>query len=55
MFDDIIAVMKANKKSSPIVTELFLRGARKLNSFYITILFKTIRTPTNNIESFAGY
>ena len=30
MFDDIIADLKSNKKLSPIVTELFLRG-KKLN------------------------
>ena len=30
MFDDMIADMGSNKKLSPIVTELFLRG-RKLN------------------------
>ena len=41
VFDDMIAGMKANKKLSPIVTELFSRGARKLNSFYITILFQS--------------
>ena len=29
-FDDIIADMLINKKSNPIVTELFIRG-RKLN------------------------
>ena len=30
VFDDMIADMESNKKSSPIVTEVFLRG-RKLN------------------------
>ena len=43
VFDDMIADMDSNKKSSPIVTELFLRG-RKLNIslvFYITILFQS--------------
>ena len=30
MFDDIIAEMESNKKLSPIVSELFLKG-RKLN------------------------
>ena len=34
-FDDMIATMEANKKLSPIVTELFL-GGRKLN---ISIVF----------------
>ena len=35
MFDDMMADMKSNKKLSPIVTELFLRG-RKLN---ISLIF----------------
>ena len=35
VFDDMVADMKSNKKLSPIVTELFLRG-RKLN---ISLLF----------------
>ena len=30
MFDDLIVDMKYDKKLSPIITELFLRG-RKLN------------------------
>ena len=30
VFDDMAAGMESNKKSSPLVTELFLRG-RKLN------------------------
>ena len=34
MFDDMIADMEANKKLSPIVTELFLRG-RKLNMLHV--------------------
>ena len=29
VFDDIIADMKANKKLSPIITELFLRGGKR--------------------------
>ena len=38
--DDVIADMKSNKKLSPIVTELFLRGRKlKFRLFYITILF----------------
>ena len=40
-FDDMIADMEANKKLSPIVTELFLREG-KLNisiAFYMAILF----------------
>ena len=48
LFDDMIADMETNKKLSPIVTELFLRG-RKLNislvfisQFYLKVL-QTIR------------
>ena len=43
VFDDMIAYMDSNKKLSPIVTELLLRG-RKLNIslvFYVTILFQS--------------
>ena len=43
VFDDMVADMESNKKLSPIVTELFLRG-RKLNisrGFFITILFQS--------------
>ena len=36
-FDDMIADMLTNKKSNPIVTELFIRG-RKLN---ISLVFYT--------------
>ena len=52
-FDDVIADMEANKKLSPIVTELFLRG-RKLN---ISLVFtqqsyfevsKTVRLNTTH-------
>ena len=48
VFDNIIADMESNKKLSPIVTELFLRG-RKLNvslvfiSQYYFKVFRTIR------------
>ena len=34
MFDDMIADMESNKKLSPIVNELFLRG-RKLNALLV--------------------
>ena len=41
VFDDMIADMINNKKINPIVTELFIRGKKKLvfNCFYYTILF----------------
>ena len=45
MFDDLIADIEANKKLSPVVTELFLRGS-KLNIsliFYFTILFQSAK------------
>ena len=39
VFDDVIADMLCNKKSNPIVNELFIRG-RKINiCFYYKILF----------------
>ena len=42
VFDDMIADMESNKKLSPIITELFLRG-RKLNIslVFISILFQS--------------
>ena len=42
MFDDMIAVMEAKKRLSPIVTELFLRGKKTqhFTRFYITILLQ---------------
>ena len=46
VFDDMIADIKANKKLSPIVTELFLRG-RKLNislAFISQTYFKMSKT-----------
>ena len=46
VFDDIIADMESNKKLSPIVTELFLRG-RKLNislAFISQSYFKVPKT-----------
>ena len=46
MFDGMIADMESNKKSNPIVTELFLRG-RKLNISFIFILqsyFKVLKS-----------
>ena len=44
MFDDIIANMESNKKLSPIVTELFLRG-RKLNISLVFILQSYFKVP----------
>ena len=44
MFDYIIADMKYNKKLSPIVTELFLRG-RKLNISLVFILQSYFEVP----------
>ena len=46
MFDDMIAAMESNKKSSPIVTELFL-GGRKFNIslvFISQLYFKVPKT-----------
>ena len=36
VFDDMIADMLSNKKPSPKVTKLFIRG-RKLNIFFVFI------------------
>ena len=50
VFDDIIADMETNKKVSPILTELFLRG-RKLQISHVFILqsyFKLAKMITLN-------
>ena len=44
VFDDMIADMEANKKLSPIVTELFLRG-RKLNVSLVYISQSYFKVP----------
>ena len=44
MFDDMIADMESNKKLSPIVTELFLRG-RKLNISLVFISQSYFKVP----------
>ena len=59
VFDDMIVDMKANKKLSPIVTELFLRG-RKVNISIVFIsqsYFKMSKNATHDfiIELFMGY
>ena len=50
VFDDVIADMQSNKKLSPVVTELFLKG-RKLNISLVFIsqsYFKVPKTITLN-------
>ena len=44
VFDDMIADMESNKKLSPIVTELFLRG-RKLNISLVFISQSYFKVP----------
>ena len=44
VFDDMIADMKSNKKLSPIVTKLFLRG-RKLNISLVFISQSHFKLP----------
>ena len=44
MFDDIIADLKSNKKLSPIVTEMFLRG-KKFNISLVFISQSYFREP----------
>ena len=44
LFDDMIADMESNKKSSPIVTELFLRG-KKLNILFVFIWQSYFKVP----------
>ena len=54
MFDDMIADMESNKKLSPTVTELFLRG-RKLNILLVFIsqsYFKVPKTIKLNVTHY---
>ena len=44
VFDDMIADMESNKKLSPKVTELFLRG-RKLNIYFVFISRSYFKVP----------
>ena len=46
VFDDMIAVMLGNKKLSPIVTKLFIRG-RKLNTSLVFITQSYFVVPKN--------
>ena len=47
VFDDVIADMINNKKSSPIVTELFIRG-RKLNISIVFITQSYLKVPKDS-------
>ena len=44
IFDDMIADMISNKKLSPIVTELFIRG-RKVNIFLVFVTQSYFKVP----------
>ena len=46
VFDDMIADMLSNKKSNPIVTELFIRG-RELNISLVLITQSYFAVPKN--------
>ena len=48
VFDDMIADMESNKKLSPIVTELFLRG-RKLNISLVYVSQSFFNVPKTTI------
>ena len=46
VFDDMIADMEPNKKLSPLVNELFLRGKKLyFTSFYVTIFQSYLKVP----------
>ena len=55
MFDNMITDMESNKKLSPVVTELFLRGS-KLNISLVFVsqsyfkVLKTIRLNTTHLK-----
>ena len=46
VFDDMIADMLSNKRLSPIITELFIRG-RKMNIFLVFITESYFAVPKN--------
>ena len=46
VFDDMIADMLSNKRLSPIITELFIRG-RKMNIFLVFITEFYFAVPKN--------
>ena len=46
VFDDLIADMLSNKRLSPIITELFIRG-RKMNIFLVFITQSYFAVPKN--------
>ena len=46
VFDDMIADMLSNKRLSPIITELFIRG-RKMNIFLVFITQSYFAVPKN--------
>ena len=46
VFDDMIADMLSNKRLSPIITELFIRG-RKMNIFLVFITQFYFAVPKN--------
>ena len=54
MLDDMVADMEANKKLSPIVTELFRRG-RKLNISIVFISQSYFKVPKTTELNTAHY
>ena len=54
IFDDMIAVILINKKLSPIVTELFIRG-RKLNISLVFVMQSYFAAPKNIRLNFTHY
>ena len=50
VFDAMIGEMEANKKFSPIVTELFIRG-RKLNILFVFVLQSYFKFPKTIIPN----
>ena len=46
VFDDMIVDMLSNKRLSPIITELFIRG-RKMNIFLVFITESYFAVPKN--------
>ena len=51
-FDDVIVDVGTNKKLSPIVTELFMRGEREINILFVFISQYYFAVPNSKHDTF---
>ena len=54
VLDDMIAEMLSNRKRTPTITELFIRGRKLIISFGFTLQFYFV-VPRNTILNFTHY